>query len=75
MVASSPPREQIMTVVVEPEYQTPPGTKSTPESTIRFYEQSVAKASRMSPEAPLNCSEHTFFIDIPMCLKIKKIFQ
>lgn len=74
MVASSPPGEQIMTTIKEPIYQTPSATKSTLELTVKFYEWSVFRASRSSPEAPLNYSEHPFFIDIPNVPQDKKDF-
>lgn len=39
IVVRSPPKEQTMTAVAEPVYQTPPPTKSTLESTFKFYER------------------------------------
>lgn len=51
VVASSFPREQIIAMITEHVYQTPPATKSTRGSTVRFYERIVVKASRSSPEA------------------------
>lgn len=37
VVVSSPPREQAINAITELVFQTPPATKSTPESTVGFY--------------------------------------
>lgn len=59
LLISSPPRDRAISPIVEPVFQTPPVTRSTPDS--RFYQRFVVKASHPLIETPLNCSEHPFF--------------
>lgn len=72
--SSCPPQKQIMVMITELIHQTPPVTKSSPESIARFYERFVVRASRLSREAPLDCSKHLFFINIPNVTKDQKDF-
>lgn len=73
-VPSSPPRAQILPPAVEPSFQTPPATTSTPDSRARFYERFVTKSPQPSPEARLDCSGHPFFVDVPNISQDQKDF-
>lgn len=73
-IKSSPPKKQTVNPSPEPVYQTPPTTKSTPESIGWFYERFFVRASRPSSETPLSCSEPPFFMDIPTVPQEQKNF-
>lgn len=71
---SSPPQAQILPPAVEPAFQTPPVTASTPDSRAHFYERFVAKSPQTSSEARFECSGHPFFNDIPNISQDQKDF-
>lgn len=75
LVASSPPKGHIMTAVVEPVYQTPSGTKNTPESTVCFMNdlssrRLVRRPRLLSPATSIPSSSIS-----PTCLKSRRIFS
>lgn len=49
-------------------------SKSTPESTTRFYERFVVRSSHPSIETPFSCSDQPFFTDIPNVPQEQKDF-
>lgn len=63
-VITSLPKDRAKSPTAEPSFQTPPATRSTLESSSRYYDQSMTKRSRPPIGTSLNCRDHSFFEDI-----------
>lgn len=70
---SSPPRELIISPLLEPVFQTPQATQSSPGWKTRFFEHFMMRASPPTGTW-LCCSDHPFFADLPNIPKEQIVF-